>query len=592
MRIACVAVPELELQALVRADPELSGRALAVVDGRAGRRTQEVTELVMAAAGGTAPVAIASAGGMRGARGGGAVTSVGGPVAVATVATPVARTAAPALVSRVRAVSEAAYAAGVSPGLTVAQARAIWPALEVRPADAVQIAAARAALGDVGLSFAPKVEVEGAEAFLEVGDLGRLFQGEREIALGLAARARAVGLSARVGIAASKGLARLAAWSNDAEDADDRRPRGESLRVVSPGQEAAFVAELPVTLLRPSPAIREALERWGIRRCRELGALPIKEVALRLGSEGERLHRLARGQSDEPLRAQPPEGTLEEGVTLDFAIYELESLAFVLRGLLDRLLERLQGRSLACAGLTLRLQIEHRGHDVREVPLAAPTRETATLLELVRLHVARRPPEAGIVGVTLVAHPARVRGSQLDLFCPAGPAPDRLAQTVARLEALVGEGAVGAPRPVDTYRDEAIAIAPYRPPAPAPTPSPLPAAGVETARGRDRNGVAATDVARHALARGPDEGCLALRRFRPALEVEVLIDGGRVPRALSGSELSAQVVVAAGPYRVHGEWWAAGGFARDYWDVHASDGTLYRMFCDPAGRWFVEGYYD
>jgi protein ImuB len=582
MRIACVAVPELELQALVRADPELSGRPLAVIDGRAGRRAPEVTELVMAAAGGAAPVAmaIASAGGTRGGGGVAVAASVGGRAAA-----PVARAAAPALVARVRSVSEAAYAAGVRPGLTVAQARAIWPALEVRSADAVQIAAARAALGDVGLSFAPKVEVEGAEAFLEVGDLGRLFHGEREIALGLAARARAVGFSARVGIAASKGLARLAAWAGDAEDG---RPRGESLRVVAPGQEAAFVAELPVALLRPSPAIREALERWGIRRSRELGALPIKEVALRLGSEGERLHRLARGQSDEPLRAQPPEATIEEGVTLDFAIYELESLAFVLRGLLDRLLERLQGRSLACAALTLRLQIEHRGHDVREVPLAAPTRETATLLELVRLHVARRPPEAGIVGVTLVAHPARVRGSQLDLFCPAGPAPDRLAQTVARLEALVGEGAVGAPRPVDTYRDEAIAIAPYRPPAPAP----LPPVWMEAARGRDREGVAATDVAGRPLARGPEEGCLALRRFRPALEVEVLMDGGRVPRALSGSELSAQVVVAAGPYRVRGEWWAAGGFARDYWDVHASDGTLYRMFCDPAGRWFVEGYYD
>lgn len=577
MRIACVAVPELELQALVRADPELAGRPLAVVDGRAGRRTQEVTELMMATVG--APVAVARAGG--GGGGVATVTSVGGRAAVPVVA----RAAAPGLVTRVRAVSEAAYAAGVRAGLTVAQARAIWPSLEVRPADAVQIAAARAALGDVGLSFAPKVEVEGAEAFLEIGDLGRLFQSEREIALGLAARARAVGLSARVGIAASKGLARLAAWAGDVEDG---RPRGESLRVVAPGQEAAFVADLPVALLRPSPAVHEALERWGIRRCRDLGALPIKEVALRLGNEGERLHRLARGQSDEPLRAQPPEATIEEGVSLDFAIYELESLAFVLRGLLDRLLERLQGRSLACAALTLRLQIEHRGHDVREVPLAAPTRETATLLELVRLHVARRPPEAGIVGVTLVAHPARVRGSQLDLFCPAGPAPDRLAQTVARLEALVGEGAVGAPRPVDTYRDEAIAIAPYRPPA----PSPLPPSGGETARGREREGVAATDVARQPLARGPEEGCLALRRFRPALEVEVLMDGGRVPRALSGSDLSAQVVVAAGPYRVRGEWWAAGGFARDYWDVHASDGTLYRMFCDPAGRWFVEGYYD
>jgi protein ImuB len=578
MRIACVAVPELELQALVRADPELGGRLLAVVDGRAGRREQEVTELAMAGVASAAPVARVAVGGGGAVYGETTVISGARGRAVA----PSARAAAPALVARVRAVSEAAYAAGVRPGLTVAQARAIWPALEVRTADAAQIAAARAALGDVGLSFAPKVEVEGAEAFLEVGDLGRLFHGEREIALGLAARARAVGLPARVGIAASKGMARLAAWAGEAEDG---RPRGESLRVVAPGQEAAFVADLPVALLRPSPALREALERWGIRRCRDLGALPVKEVALRLGSEGERLHRLARGQSDEPLRAQPLESTIEEGMTLDFALYELESLAFVLRGLIDRLLERLGGRSLACAALTLRLQIEHRGHDVREIPLAAPTRETATLLELVRLHVARRPPEAGIVGITLVAHPARVRASQLDMFCPAGPAPDRLAQTVARLEALVGEGAVGAPRPVDTYRDEAIALAPYRPPAPAPAPppallpvpAPVPLDGTEAAAKKGEK---------------EEEGRLALRRFRPALEVEVLMEGGRVPRALSGAELSAQVVVAAGPYRVRGEWWAAGGFARDYWDVHASDGTLYRMFCDPAGRWFVEGYYD
>jgi protein ImuB len=85
---------------------------------------------------------------------------------------------------------------------------------------------------------------------------------------------------------------------------------------------------------------------------------------------------------------------------------------------------------------------------------------------------------------------------------------------------------------------------------------------------------------------------LALRRFRPEREIEVLLDGGAVPRAISGDGIAGSVWVAAGPYRVSGEWWMDGGFSRDYWDVHASDGALYRIYRDGEGRWFASGYYD
>ena len=135
-------------------------------------------------------------------------------------------------------------------------------------------------------------------------------------------------------------------------------------------------------------------------------------------------------------------------------------MAFVLRGLLDRALARLACRGLACAGLGLRLKLDPRGFDVRDVPLAAPTRETATLLQLVRLDLARRPPSAPVVGVTALLLPARVRASQLDLWRPAGPAPEALAATLARLAALVGPENVGSPALVDSFREEAVAAGP------------------------------------------------------------------------------------------------------------------------------------
>ena len=45
--------------------------------------------------------------------------------------------------------------------------------------------------------------------------------------------------------------------------------------------------------------------------------------------------------------------------------------------------------------------------------------------------------------------PARLRAMQLDFLRPAGPAPERLAATLARLAAMVGLENVGAPAPFD-----------------------------------------------------------------------------------------------------------------------------------------------
>ena len=69
------------------------------------------------------------------------------------------------------------------------------------------------------------------------------------------------------------------------------------------------------------------------------------------------------------------------------------------------------------------------------------------------------------------------------------------------------------------------------------------------------------------------------------------------PTAFRGRETTARVLVAAGPYRLSGEWWreseGEAGWSRTYWDVHASDGAVYRVHQDQrSGRWYLDGYYD
>jgi len=447
--------------------------------------------------------------------------------------------------------------AGVRDGMTAAQAAAAAPGLQIFRATEADAEAGAAALADVGYAFAPRVERDGDRIYFAVDDLGRLYQHETAIAQAVQAQAARIGFGARVAIASSRGAARVAA-------------RAHELAVVPAdrGAARAFLASLPIALLTDDDELRAAFRRWGTRTAGAVAALPAQAVALRLGTAGAAVARLARAEDDEPFLPQPPPDALEEAVELEYPIAELDPLSFVLRGLVDRALERLASRSLACAELTLRLSLDPRGLDVRTIPIAAPTREAKPLIELARLDLARRPPGSPVVGLHVIALPARVRATQLDILRPSGPAPNRLAVTLARLAALVGPENVGAPTPVDSWREEAIAVKEY---------APSPAAG---------------DAAPPSQTELP----LSLRRRRPPEEIEVLM-GRDGPTALRGVETTARVLIAAGPYHLSGEWWqdaaSGGSWAREYWDVHASDGAVYRLHRDARdGRFYLDGYYD
>jgi protein ImuB len=484
--------------------------------------------------------------------------------------------------ARIVAFTRAAHRAGVRLGMTVCQARAMaggQDRLRVLPASPADTAAAQAALADVGYGFAPRVQSEDDRIFFEVGDLRRLFPSEQALAQAVTAQAARVGLATRVAIAASKGVARVAS-------------RAQDIAIVPAGGEAAFLAPLPVGMALTDDDLAARLSRWGIRSLGALAHLPKDAVVLRLGEAGARLWRLAAGCDEEPLAPLPPPDALEEGTEIDYPICELEPLAFVLRSLFDQAMTRLHGQGLGCAGLTLRFKLDPYGFEVRQVPLAAPTRETSTLLELTRLALAQRPPSAPVKGVALLVLPARVRAVQLDLLRPSGPAPERLAATLARLSALVGIENLGAPADVDSFREEAVGLLKWEPWEGSQT---LPrwsaageAGGLPTRSAETRPDPVTNEPQPPAASRT----ALAFRRLRPPQELEIIM-GRQGPTALRGKTTTARILMAAGPYRASGEWWSGAAFSRDYWDVHASDGAVYRVHQDQqSGQWFLDGYYD
>jgi protein ImuB len=211
----------------------------------------------------------------------------------------------------------------------------------------------------------------------------------------------------------------------------------------------------------PSAEILETLERWGVRNCAALAALPLLQLSERLGQEGVRLHELARGASLRSIVLAEPGVRFEEEMALDFAVAELEPLAFLLGRLLDQLCARLEARALAACAIRLRFDLEDSFEKDFQVlsensppklapktyekvlGLPLPMRDSKMLLKLLRLQLQSDPPHASIVKIILSAEPVRPRAAQGGLFLPSCPDPEKLELTIGWLANLVGNANIG-----------------------------------------------------------------------------------------------------------------------------------------------------
>jgi protein ImuB len=396
--------------------------------------------------------------------------------------------------------------------------------------------------------FSPQVEKTATDTVsLDAEGLELIHGLPQQIAASLARRAAERGLQASVAIAANL-------------DAAVHAARGfAGVSVIPYGDEAKFLGNLSLTVLSPTPEMQETLERWGIRRFRDLATLPELGLAERLGPEGLRLHILARGAGDRPLVPVTEPLLFEEDAELEYPLEVLEPLMFVLARMLGGLCARLVSHGLATNELRLRLKLERQGEHARTLRFPVPMLDSKAFLKLLNLDLSSHPPPAPVVRVLLQAEPAKPRAAQIGLFIPIAPEPEKLELTLARLRGLVGENNVGSPVLLDTHRPGAFRMQRF--------------ADAKTRRGGD------------TATRG-----LALRVLRPARVARVQMSAGQ-PVHVQADGLRGHVVSSAGPWRTSGDWWTSDPWARDEWEVALSDGAIYRIYCDQGG-WFVAGSYD
>jgi protein ImuB len=483
---------------------------------------------------------------------------------------------------------------GLYTGMTKSQAEQIAN-LQLRRRSIEHETSAHAALADLALSFSPRMEETAIDTItLDLAGLAQLFGGFENLAERLARRARKFRLAAQVAVASNPEAAQLAA-------------RGfPGVTILAPEEESERLGQLPVAALNPAQEIRETLDRWGVRTCGALAALPVEQLSERLGQEGVRLQELARGASRRALIPALATTQFEETMELDTPVSELEPLSFLLGRLLDQLCGRLSARALATTEIRLKMKLEpgeeeifgiaHKPRPVaipspgatasiyeHTLRLPLPMRDSKTLLRLWRLHLESHPPASPIVKIAMAAEPAKIRVAQSGLFNPLSPDPEKLEITMARTAHFVGAANIGAPELLDTHRPLSFRMERFQPAA----------EDAETKK-----------VEHSATA--------ALRVFRPAIPVQVEARDAAPARVFFGG-VWGQVLAVSGPWRTSGDWWGQEPWNQDEWDLEiefpvpaaketrtflravksAASRGVYRIVRERAsGGWFIRGIYD
>jgi protein ImuB len=463
---------------------------------------------------------------------------------------------------RLAAVDRAARAAGLGPGMALADARAILPELATVAAEPLADARALGGLAAWCRRYTPWSAVEGEDGILlDISGCAHLFGGEDALLDDLAARLERIGYARRLALADTPGAATALA-----------RFGPEPLVIVPPGKTAAALAPLPVAALRLEGAAVEALNRLGLRRIRDLEGLPRAPLAARFTRQvTDRLDR-AHGRRAEPV--SPEREAPRFHVRLGFAepIGRTEDVAAALGQLLETL----------CALLTearrgarrLRLTCFRTDGTIVEIPLGLgrPAREPGHIAKLFARHLDGLDAGFGIDAMALAATATDALGAeQIDLAARSHDG-DR-DQLVDRLANRLGPDRVLRFRPVASHLPERAV-------------RPVPAA-------------AKAPGSREPVSVWPSHLVRPVRLLRHPEPVEAVAPVPDDPPLLFRWQgRSLRLRQASGPERIAAEWWRRDGPARDYYRVEAEDGRRFWLYreglYDPQGsapRWFLHGFF-
>ena len=314
------------------------------------------------------------------------------------------------------AVNPAATAAGLVPGMSLADALSFFPGLATAAAEPAEDAAALRRLAEWCGRYSPWTAPDGTDGIrIDITGSAHLWGGERLLAADLLARIERQHIAGRIAIADTLG----AAWAMTrfAEI-------GRNLAIL-PQDCRVALAPLPVEALRLDPTTVQGLRRVGLKQVGDLFAMPRDALARRFGEMVAR--RLDQALDDLPEPLSPLGETPARRVRLSFAepITDPADLLRATERLVADLVPRLAREGMGARRLDLAFhRVDGRVERIR-LGTARPSRDPRHLTALFRERIDTIDPGFGVEDMILavfVVEPLPAEQIDMTGHC-TGPLP-------------------------------------------------------------------------------------------------------------------------------------------------------------------------
>ena len=290
---------------------------------------------------------------------------------------------------------------------------------------------------DLFRTYTPLVEpLSLDEAFLDITGCERRYGSPERIAQHLRAAVwRAERLTVSVGVAAGKSVAKIASELG--------KPDG--CLVVAPGEEAGFLAPLPVRMIWGiGPRSAERLARQGVQSIGDLARYDPGRLETLLGTGLAKAARLARGADSRPVSPEATPKSAGHEVTFPQDVRDQDLVIAYLQQLAEHVAQRLREKGLRSRTVQLKLRYADFRTITRQVTLETPTDTACTIFRWVRglfKQVAAPCDAYRLVGVHASGLTDQAY-AQLSLTPPPGRDRGRLERALDTIRHRFGDGAV------------------------------------------------------------------------------------------------------------------------------------------------------
>jgi len=461
-------------------------------------------------------------------------------------------------VPRVMAANIPAATLGITLGMALADARALFPAVATRQANPLRESRDLARLADWCDRYSPLVALDGLDGLmLDITGCDHLFGGEATMLADITNRLQGFGYSATAAIAPTPG----AAWAL-ARYAENGAIAGDFTQL--PGR----LAPLPIAALRLPPECVARLAQVGLRKVSDLLDMPRAPLAKRFGAQvGQRLAQ-ARGQTAEAIAARHVPTPYRLRLDWMEPLRRSEDLTEAAEHLLSQLCKRLEEDECGVRHLVLTCHSTD-GHTHQAVlRTSAPSRRPARLLRLLEADLAACDLGFGIETMILsVPQTEKLRATASSFWLHQTGMAEDAAALVDRLSQRFGERRVGWPRPVASYIPERASTflpALHHPPAE----------------------LSESEPPAYTSAAAPSRPLRLLAKPEPVQATALLPD--HPPAAFRWRKAMHRVSQGGGPERIAPEWWrnlsaeepSAGldDHTRDYYMVENHAGQRFWLY--------------